>query len=296
MIMSKRHMLAATVAGLMAIAPAMPGAAIAGGSVKDEPEGGRKLGFSFNIGGTTDYVFRGVSQSAEDPAFQAGVDVTYGILYVGAWGSGIKFGETFDGRSSAVAEIDWYGGIKPVWGPATFDLGVIYYSYPGARDDFPVNANHLFRELDYVELKAGVSGAFIRALPDLTTGVVAYYSPEYTARQGTVVTIEGTAAYALPKIHGIVPTVSALLGTSIGEFDQTKFAAGLNPGFIAANGEDSYLYWNAGLSLAIDKLTLDFRYWDTDIKDAGRVLATGFCTGRTFQCDERFVFTAKATF
>ncbi len=28
--------------------------------------------------------------------------------------------------------MDWYGGIKPTWGPATFDFGVIYYTYPGA--------------------------------------------------------------------------------------------------------------------------------------------------------------------
>ena len=41
-------------------------------------------------------------------------------------------------------------------------------------------------------------------------------------------------------------------------------ATSKNP-YVFANGKDSYMYWNAGLTLGIDKLSLDFRYWDTDI-------------------------------
>eukprot|EP01035_Chromulina_nebulosa_P060318 gene60318-82528_t len=36
---------------------------------------------SFNVGLTSDYVFRGVSQTDESPALQGGVDVSSGILY-----------------------------------------------------------------------------------------------------------------------------------------------------------------------------------------------------------------------
>lgn len=253
----------------------MASGTFAGGSVKDAPEDtGRKFGFSWNIGATTDYVFRGVSQTAEDPTIQGGVDVTYGIFYAGAWASGLDFGEGPRG-DIAHLEVDVYGGIKPVWGRFTFDLGVIGYLYPGARDSAIVGEPD---EQDYFEIKAGVS---VSPIDKLTLGFTAFYSPEYTGAQGEVVTLEGTAAYEFVKMWIFTPTLSALLGSSIGD----------KKDFLAANGDDSYLYWNAGISLAVDKLTLDFRYHDTDISDANN-----FCTGTTFQCDERFVFTAKVTF
>ena len=241
------------------------GSALAGGSIKDAPEEGRAFSWSVNFGATTDYVFRGISQNAEDLTVQGGVDIGYGIFYAGIWGSGIDFGSL-----SADIEIDYYAGIKPVWGPVTFDLGVLYYTYPGANDEGV--------ELDYVEVKVGASAQFI---PKLTTGLTVFYSPEYTGEQGEVWTVEGAASYELPKFAMFTPTIGGVVGSSFGD---------VGDGFITANGEDEYLYWNVGLSLAVEKLTLDFRYWDSDISDAG-----GFCTGPVFQCDERFVFTAKIT-
>ena len=254
--------------------------AFAGGSIKDAPEDtGRKFGFSWNIGATTDYVFRGFSQTAEDPTVQGGVDVTYGILYAGAWASGVDFGEGPRG-DVANLEVDVYGGIKPVWGKFTFDFGVIGYLYPGARDA-GLAAGEV-PEQDYFEIKAGVS---VSPIDKLTLGTTVFYSPEYTGGQGEVWTVEGGAAYEFAKVWIFTPTLSALLGSSFGD---------ANDGFFSGNGDDSYLYWNAGVSLAVDKLTLDFRYWDTNVDNSGAL--ANFCTGPTFQCDERFVFTAKITF
>ncbi len=54
---------------------------------------GRKFTYSFNIDGTSDYVFRGISQTVNDPAVQGGVDLGYGIIYAGAWASGLDFGD-----------------------------------------------------------------------------------------------------------------------------------------------------------------------------------------------------------
>ena len=49
---------------------------------------------------------------------------------------------------------------------------------------------------------------------------------------------------------------------------------------------------NSGLTLGFgDNFSLDFRYWDTNISNKGN-----FCGGNTFQCDERYVATAKVTF
>lgn len=292
------HVLAGLAAAVVAVLAAQPVFAdgMIGGkrvSMKDAApaDPGRQFGWTFNIGATSDYVFRGISQSAEEPALQGGIDFTYGILYAGIWGSGVDFGSNADGRGIAVSELDVYAGAKPVWGPLTFDFGIIYYAYPGAKDGGPAAA-HVYREFDYVELKAGVSGS---PVDKLTLGGVVFYSPEYTSKQGEVWTLEGTAAFELPKIGSAVPTISALVGYQVGDFSAAKFGAGAAT-FVTANGADDYVYWNIGLSLAIDKLTLDFRYWDTDIANTSGVTGlSSFCTGATFQCDERFVFTAKVT-
>ena len=47
----------------------------------------RKFTWSFNIDGTSDYIFRGISQTDNDPAIQGGLDASYGILYAGWWAS-----------------------------------------------------------------------------------------------------------------------------------------------------------------------------------------------------------------
>ena len=259
-----------------------------GKSLKDSPVEEAKSDWALtgNMSVTSEYVFRGFSQSAERPAFQAGVDLTYKWFYVGAWGSLIDFGRdgNFPEKDVAHAEIDYYAGIKPVLGPVTLDLGVIYYTYPSARDSVPF-AN---RELDYVELKLGASGS---PWKEATLGVTLFYSPEYTNETGSVFTIEGTLAQNLPKIRDIVPSISGTLGYQAG--DDVRFAA------LIGNGADDYLYWNVGLGLAFgDRFSLDFRYWDTNVKNDNAVngFSNSFCTGQVFQCDERFVATAKVTY
>jgi len=42
----------------------------------------RQFGWSVNVGGTSDYIFRGVSQTDGDPAFQAGREEIRGDLLV----------------------------------------------------------------------------------------------------------------------------------------------------------------------------------------------------------------------
>jgi uncharacterized protein (TIGR02001 family) len=283
--------------GLLASAlMALPAAAQ--GSTKDAPASdARALQWSWNIGATTDYVFRGFSQSANKPAFQMGADLTYGIFYAGMWGSYIDFGSfvDIDGANKKVggfAEVDWYMGIKPVVGPVTFDLGVILYSYPGATDGNTILSGKPY-EWDYVEGKLGASGQFVK---NLTTGLTLFYSPQYTNKQGGVFTLEGAVAYELPKIGVFTPTIGGTLGSQWGDFNADKFAA-LEPTYFQANGDNSYMYWNAGIALAVDKLTLDMRYWDTNISNVSSATgATTYCNNKTFQCDERFVFSAKVTF
>src|SRR5688572_12702359 len=133
---------AASVAGLVALGAAVLAAPANAdgmgkryGGVKDEPMAAPPpdWAISYNFGVTSDYVFRGFSQTAEDPTVQGGVDVTYKLFYVGVWASGVDFGRDAFNREIGRAEVDIYAGIKPVLGPVTFDFGVIYYAYPGAN-------------------------------------------------------------------------------------------------------------------------------------------------------------------
>lgn len=259
-------------AGLAASAFSLPALA------DEKPE----FKYSFNLGITSDYVFRGFSQTAEKPTGQAGLDVSYGIFYAGIWGSGLDFGKD-GGKSIAKAEIDFYAGIKPVWKGITFDLGVIYYAYPGARD----NATVVDGELNYVELKFGMSREIWK---DGTLSSTYYYSPDYTNSTGDVFTSETGFAQVLPSWGPITPTVSALVGYQKGSDDRYVGLVG--------NGKDNYWYWNAGVTLGWEKFSLDLRYWDTNIKNdnSANGFSSNFCKGSTFQCDERFMATFKFTY
>ncbi|MTD95874.1 hypothetical protein GIW81_16165 [Hyphomicrobium sp. xq] len=253
---------------------ALSGAALADGyegSIKDAPaDEGRKFTYSFSITGTSDYVFRGISQTDNDPTLQGAINIGYGIFYAGVWGSGLDF-EYFG--NDAEVELDWYGGIKPTWGPLTFDFGIIYYTYPGSN-----YVGGVPPELPYIEYKAGVSGS---PITNLALGATVYYSDDSYAETGEVWTVEGTAAYTFHAIGPFTPTISGTVGHVEGD----------DPAYLTFNGFDSYTYWNAGIALAVEKLTFDFRYWDTDGAE-NPVSTTGFSSCVNDLCGERFVFSA----
>ena len=250
---------------------ALSGAALADGyegSIKDAPaDEGRKFTYSFSVTGTSDYVFRGISQTDNDPTIQGSLNVGYGIFYAGVWASGIDFEPVgiYDGE----IEADWYGGIKPTWGPLTFDFGIIYYSYPG---NGPLPGLAPQPDLNYLEYKAGVSGS---PFTNATLGATVYYSDDSFGETGEVWTVEGTAAYTFAALGPFTPTISGVVGHVEGD----------DPAYFTFNGFDSYTYWNAGLALVVEKLTFDFRYWDTDAPDTAASCVNSYC-------DERFVFSA----
>ncbi len=132
---------------------------------------------SGNVALTSDYVFRGVSQTQENPAISAGVDLTKNGFYAGGWASNIDFGDDTD------AEGDLYAGYRPEVAGYALDFGVIGYLYAGQPDG---------ADYDYVELKAAAS----RAVGPATLGAAVYYSPDFFGAS------EDEATYA--EINGAV--------------------------------------------------------------------------------------------
>ncbi len=90
--------------------------------------------FSGNISLTSDYVFRGISQTGGDAAVQGGFDYTHSSgIYLGTWGSNVGWIEDYQGYGSGNVEVDLYGGYRGTAGPISYDVGVIGYFYPGEK-------------------------------------------------------------------------------------------------------------------------------------------------------------------
>lgn len=96
---------------------------------------------AFNASITTDYRYRGISQTRLKPAVQGGADWSDASgFYAGAWGSTIKWIK--DAGGDADVEIDLYGGYKTeIAKGLTLDVGLLQYYYPS--NDLKPSANTL---------------------------------------------------------------------------------------------------------------------------------------------------------
>ena len=105
----------------------------AGGFAQAEEAATSDHEVSFNVGATSDYRFRGISQSRRDPAVFAGVDYsnTPTGLYIGAWTSTIKWVKDLGGDANM--EVDIYGGKRGEAGAIAYDVGFIHYNYPSNK-------------------------------------------------------------------------------------------------------------------------------------------------------------------
>lgn len=225
------------VAALFTFSAAASAADVYDGSLKDAPiqEAAPEYSISVNGGLWTNYVFRGFSQTDNDPGVFAGADFSYQWFYLGVWAASVD-----EATSDGELEIDIYGGIKKSWAGLDLDLGVLYYAYPNNDADV---------DLDYVEIKASVGGK-IADIVSLTA--TAYYSSEFYAETGDVWTFEGKASAPLPIFD---LSLSGTVGTVIGDSDK----------FTDLFGEEEYVYRNVGLSKTFRNFPFDVRYWDTDV-------------------------------
>jgi uncharacterized protein (TIGR02001 family) len=202
------------------------------------PAKSAELALSGSASFTTDYLFRGVSQTSQSPAVQPEFDLTYGIFYGYIWGSNVAFADSI--------EIDYGIGITPKWNNITFNIAGLAYTYPGFDS-----------ELDYFELKTGAtwaSGAW-------SLSVNNYWSPNNFQVFGDSDAIEGQLGYAFNgKLWNFFsPSISGGVGYQYYEK-------------IASN----YTYWNAGLTLGFLKnWSADIRYWDTSYSENDCFIQSG---------------------
>jgi uncharacterized protein (TIGR02001 family) len=213
--------------------------------------------FSANVALTSDYRFRGISQNGEEPAIQGGLDYSVDLgdtgfgLYAGAWGSSINFG---DGDQAQV-EMDWYGGVTTEVKGVGVDLGVIYYSYPGAASSL---------NYDYVE---GALNLSYSPTEEVTLGVGYNYSPNYFGDSGTFHYPHVSVDFA-PKLDTPFPiTLGATAGYNYIE-DEAAFGV-----------TGDYADWSVSVGTSYKIMNLSLAYIDSnepgDASDSTFVVTLG---------------------
>lgn len=196
--------------------------------VADEDEMSLPGEFSANVGLFSDYRFRGISQTDNEPAIQGGFDWSHDSgFYLGTWASNLEFND-------AHIEMDFYGGYAGSVENFSYDLGVIYYWYPGTRRN---------QNFDFIEAAVGVGYDFEVA----SVSLGANYSPENFGASGNALYLETGVSVPLPSKF----TLDASVGYQIIE-DEATF------------GTPDYLTWTVGLSRPLYGFDLGVAYVDTD--------------------------------
>ena len=238
----------------------------------------------------TDYIFRGVTQSGHNPSVAAYFEPRYNLnsdwqLYAGISGESIKF------ANAAAAEIDFYGGVRPTFGPLALDFGIWQYYYPGGTcfgsgptgapvgtagnsclvDPFP-SGNVAKKNASFYEVYAKAT----YTMGDWAFGPTFYYTPNYAnlGADGEYLSaiVKFTAPASMALWNGQIGWYASgefghqWLGTSDAFYGVTRtgFAPIAGP-FINGIPEPDYNTWNVGVGFTWKVFTLDLRYSDTDL-------------------------------
>jgi uncharacterized protein (TIGR02001 family) len=140
------------------------------------------------LGFGSDYNWRGVSQTGDEPSVQAefdySVDVTDATsFYISVWGSNVDFGAGDD----ASVEMDIWGGLTgslPFAEGLTWDIGMWGYFWPGYNGD-----------IDFYEVYGGLGYDFGLAS---ISGYI-YYSPDFIDLGDDSQYYSGDISIPLPK-------------------------------------------------------------------------------------------------
>lgn len=233
--------------------------------------------WSATVTGTTDYDFRGISQTEGDPALQGSLDFASGLFYGSIWGSNVDFGDDVDGN----LEIDLVAGLAgEIEGGWRWDFGATYYVYPGSSEDV---ANGILESEDYAEIYAGGGWGPL--------DVKYWWSPDLYNSSETASYLEANLAFELPADFGL----NLHYGYSSGDyFDAVEDALGdpassdFDPAY---NGDDAdYADISIGLTRTFGRFDTELKLVTTDTDDYFEV------NSGALRNDTRVIFSIGTTF
>jgi uncharacterized protein (TIGR02001 family) len=223
---------------------------------EDAPEAKSDYSVSYNIGLFSQYIFRGYTQTHNDPALQGGMDIEHSSgFYAGIWGSNISWLDDTDAYDNGGSlEIDLYAGYASEIGETgiSYDIGVLQYLYPGEVSTGIANANT-------TEVHAGLGyGWFDTAIHVVTSNDAWTWGDAAGADSA-----KGTTYY---ELNAEIP---------VGEMIGHKFLSGVTAQFHvgyqhlagASNNQDSYGDWLIGANKSYDNgIDVGYYYTGTDVR------------------------------
>lgn len=198
---------------------------------------------SANMNVTTDYRFRGLSQTNNDFALQGGFDVDFGNgFYLGNWNSNVSLD-----AGNVNLEMDFYGGYAgELANGVSYDTGLLYYYYPNAtnvntRGD--LDTLEIYGSVGYAGFTAGLSYALSEDYFGLTSiGTV----PGATAANGGN-DLGGSTYISLGYEYPVSEALSFAVSYGVTNFDKAVATD------TAGNLIDSYHDYSVGLTYAMGK-------------------------------------------
>lgn len=184
---------------------------------------------------TSDYDFRGITQTAQDPALQGSLDLALESgAYLGIWASNVDFGDDTDSD----VEIDLLGGYAgSINDDLGYDVGAVLYVYQGDDDD-----------IDYMEVYGGLNYKILSTM--------LWISPDYLNSDDSAFYLEANLeGGSLPFELGWL----VHLGYSGGEFFSDA----------EDNGLDEYYDWAVGLTRSFGAFDFELKWADgSDLDEA----------------------------
>ncbi len=261
-------------------------------SLKDKPVAAPTPDWDIAFGGyvASDYMFRGISQSAHWPSGSAYTEIRYNIQPTLQLYSGVAI-ESIDYPNRAASETDFYFGVRPTFDKLALDFGGWYYWYPGGRTFNGLAGpssctNGFIAANDSCNAYVGdasfweVYGKGTYTVTDtFTLGANVFYDPTWlnSGADGTYASV--TAKYVLPGTWLPNKDLGAFISGEFGHywFGRTNSFYGntVFPGEASGIQLPEYNTWNVGLSFTYKVFTLDFRYVDTDLSKSNCNVLTG---------------------